>query len=376
MVTSSVRRLFSTRNVIIVSEHKIDHHQVSGRTQILVGALVIGFFSFVSYMSGSYMAAQSLLDDKEKKLQQVSTDKNRIDEEFTLLRRDLSKLRDNGQELKEYGRILDTHQAKKEAAAGTIATSTQDSPMMARIDYLERRIAEISGENEQLISAIRERTGNKLDFYEDLISSTGINLESLEQQVSKTHKDKVADSAKTVKASANPENQGGPYVPSKDFSEQDKQLLGNIDRLMVLRNILDVLPTEKPVRGAKEMSPFGIRQDPFTGHPAMHTGLDLAAPSGARITAANNGIVTKADAFSSYGNAVDIDHGYGISTRYGHLSQILVTEGQRVRKGQVIGIQGSTGRSTGEHLHFEVRYNDRPLNPANFLKAGEYVSKE
>jgi murein DD-endopeptidase MepM/ murein hydrolase activator NlpD len=383
MLASSVKRLFSTRNVIIVSEHKIGHHQVSGKTQFLVGFLIIGFFSFVSYMSGSYMAAQSLLDDKEKKLQQVSTDKNRIDEEFTLFRRDLSKLRETGKELKQYSQIMLDQHLKADAGSSSSLIAQHalvndgDSPMLSRINYLENRIAEISGENEQLIAAIREKTNDKLDFYEDLISSTGLAVEPLEKQAMLKLKGKIASQDK-LQQSKKTQNQGGPFIPfdASGFSDEDKLLLGNIDRLLVLRDIIETMPTRRPIDNAKLMSPFGVRSDPFSGEAAMHTGLDLSGPDGARITAANSGRVMKSEMMGAYGNMIDIDHGYGISTRYGHLSKILVKEGQRVQKGQIIGVQGSTGRSTGAHLHYEVRLNDRPLNPAKFLKAGEYVSKE
>jgi murein DD-endopeptidase MepM/ murein hydrolase activator NlpD len=91
---------------------------------------------------------------------------------------------------------------------------------------------------------------------------------------------------------------------------------------------------------------------------------------GTKIHAATDGLVTFTGWKGAYGNTIDLEHGFGFGTRYGHLSKILVKQGQAVKKGQVIAIQGSTGRSTGLHLHYEVRYNDKPVNPKNFLKAG------
>ncbi len=372
-VISLSKKLFSTRSIIVVSEHKIGHHQVSGKLQLLIAASVIGFFSTISYMSGSYMAAQKQLGEKERMLQQVSEDKNRVDEEFALLKRDLAKLSKDGKQLSEYSQfIMNTHFGDQDASsvinAETIVNSGQDSPMLSRISFLEKQLEETQTENEKLIAAIRERTDDKLEYFEDIIDTTGLDISHLEKRFS-------TERAKTDKKL--PEGQGGPFIAfdAAAFDKEEKELIGDIDRLMLLRDIVQTLPTSKPVRNAKLMSPFGMRSDPFNGRPAMHTGLDLSAPDGASIYATNAGRITFTGWKGAYGNTVDVDHGLGISTRYGHLSQILVKEGDRVRKGQVIGIQGSTGRSTGSHLHYEVRYNDRPLNPAKFLKAGEYVSQ-
>jgi murein DD-endopeptidase MepM/ murein hydrolase activator NlpD len=375
---SSLKKLFSTRSVIIVSEHKIGHHQVSGKSQLLIAATVIGFFSCISYMSGSYMAAQSQLSEKDKMLQQANEDKNRIDEEFALLKRDLAKFSKNGKQLSEYSQfIMNSHFGEAESGdaiinAHSLMSSGEDSPMLSRISFLEKQIEEIQSENDQLIAAIRERTDNKLEYFEDIIDTTGLNISSLEKQASNLRDKSKSENEKSV------ENQGGPFIAfdAATFDKEEKELIGDIDRLMLLRDIVQTLPTSNPIKNAQLMSGFGVRSDPFNGHAAMHTGLDLSGPSGSSIYAANTGRIIAAEWKSAYGNTVDIDHGLGITTRYGHLSQILVKEGDRVRKGQIIGIQGSTGRSTGPHLHYEVRYNDRPLNPAKFLKAGEYVSQK
>ena len=117
-------------------------------------------------------------------------------------------------------------------------------------------------------------------------------------------------------------------------------------------------------------SPFGVRTDPFLGRPAMHTGIDLRGDIGEPAHATAAGKVTIAGWDGGYGNMVEIDHGNGLATRYGHLSEIDVKVGQIVRIGQVIGKIGSTGRSTGPHLHYETRINGEPVDPQKFLRAG------
>jgi len=115
-------------------------------------------------------------------------------------------------------------------------------------------------------------------------------------------------------------------------------------------------------------SPFGMRPNPFGGGAEFHQGLDIAAPMGTTVTAAASGVVLSAGWYGGYGNYILIDHGGGMSTGYGHLSQIFVSSGQQVQKGQAIGAVGSTGMSTGPHLHFEVRIGGKPTDPAAYLR--------
>lgn len=132
------------------------------------------------------------------------------------------------------------------------------------------------------------------------------------------------------------------------------------------------IPSVQPVAKMDYTSSFGIRSDPFRGSAAMHSGVDIRGPVGTPIYATADGLVAEANRRGGYGNLVELDHGKGIATRYGHLSRILVSGGQRVKRGQVIGLMGSTGRSTGSHLHYEVRMDGRAVNPVPFLTSADY----
>jgi murein DD-endopeptidase MepM/ murein hydrolase activator NlpD len=114
-------------------------------------------------------------------------------------------------------------------------------------------------------------------------------------------------------------------------------------------------------------SRYGNRRDPFTGTPDFHTGLDISADSGEPVRATADGTVTTARLSGNYGNLVTLDHGFGIGTRYGHLLRFAVGEGQRVRRGDIVGYVGSTGRSTSPHVHYEITFNGRPANPLRLL---------
>ena len=127
------------------------------------------------------------------------------------------------------------------------------------------------------------------------------------------------------------------------------------------------VPSTWPVRG-RVTAGFGQRMDPLSGEGAFHAGLDVSAPYGSAVEASADGIVFHAGPDAGYGNAVLIDHGYGIHTKYGHLSRVAVVVGQDVKRGQMIGSVGATGRTTGPHLHYEVRINETPVNPSRYLR--------
>jgi murein DD-endopeptidase MepM/ murein hydrolase activator NlpD len=126
------------------------------------------------------------------------------------------------------------------------------------------------------------------------------------------------------------------------------------------------VPSLWPVRG-QITAGFGQRMDPFSGEGAFHAGVDISVPFGTRVQAAADGIVLEAGPESGYGNEILIDHGFGLTTKYGHLSRIFVVVGQELKRGQEIGCVGMTGKTTGPHLHYEVLVHDTPVNPAKYL---------
>ena len=174
---------------------------------------------------------------------------------------------------------------------------------------------------------------------------------------------------------------GGPFIPA----EIDPHALARdpaLSRVMHdvatakrLEALLSFVPLRMPLSGDPELtSPFGYRPDPFLGRLMLHPGVDLAEPYGAEIHAAAAGRVTHAGPAGGYGIMVEIDHGNGLATRYAHMSEALVEEGQEVSKGAVLGRLGSTGRSTGPHLHYEVRVDGEPVDPERFLRAGAQMA--
>jgi murein DD-endopeptidase MepM/ murein hydrolase activator NlpD len=166
---------------------------------------------------------------------------------------------------------------------------------------------------------------------------------------------------------------GGPF--ERAGNPTFKALFNSWKKLDQLQDGVIAIPSDKPIKSNVAFtSGFGVRSDPFRGGAAMHPGIDLAGSVGTPIHATADGTVIRAGWNSGgYGNLVEVDHGRGITTRYGHLSAILVHPGDRVTRGQIVGRMGSTGRSTGSHLHYEVRIDGRAVNPIPFMKSTDYV---
>lgn len=194
---------------------------------------------------------------------------------------------------------------------------------------------------------------------------------------------------KPKKAAADKSGQGGPYLPialtTDELQREIDRLAEDVERraddLSVLESRLlekrvrdRLLPTTLPVKEAVFGSPFGVRQDPITGARAMHEGIDFRASTGTPVGAAAAGVVLVATYHPEYGNMIDLDHGDGLISRYAHLASIDAAPGKMVRRGETIGTLGNSGRSTGPHLHFEVRMWGLAQNPANFLKKADSVA--
>jgi murein DD-endopeptidase MepM/ murein hydrolase activator NlpD len=227
--------------------------------------------------------------------------------------------------------------------------------LQTSLDQVERRqMAALSSVEDSMESRVRRMRG--------VFTDLGLDMSQLE--------------AATPRSGV-----GGPFVPLKlaaDAGPFERQLNRiNATRAQVerLNRTLALVPYRKPVVGEVEFtSGFGVRSDPFLGRPAMHTGLDFRAATGDPVRATANGKVASSGWTGGYGRMVEIDHGNGLSTRYGHLSEIHVKVGDVIKIGQVIGAVGSTGRSTGPHLHYETRIDGDAVDPQKFLRAGVRLS--
>ncbi len=248
------------------------------------------------------------------------------------------------------------------------ASLDRDRAAAERDAALAERDAAIAADREMLLD-LHARTSRTIAEIESILAATGANT------------------GRVIRASFSQDKtrpRGGPFVPWSDRAVRDgssdsahrlASLTWGVERLGVLRDLLAHLPLASPVAHLEIFDGFGFRHDPFTGRGAPHEGVDLRATAATPVMATAEGTVAFAGWHSDYGNMVEIDHGYGITTRYAHLSKILVKAGMPIDLHQQLGFAGATGRVTALHLHYEVRVDGRARNPVNFLKAGTHVRK-
>jgi len=376
-------RMLRSRKIIVVSDNAVDYYPLNRTIQVIGIVGVLGVVSWISYATGGLMAVEAQIAEKDRAIQTVSMENEKIESEFALLKRDLVRVqKEEGKtELSEYAQfVLEQYETDAMAGVRNFAyggTSDSGNNMMfERMSFLEKRVKQLKSEKTELVTEVQKRTKNKIKELRKLINMTGLDNRRLERQQIAKIKNYKKNEQKIASDAVGPslENPtGGPYVPtdSLEFNKKKEKALDAIDEMMMLDGVLQKLPIGMPMRGARTTSGFGYRVDPINRRAARHTGQDFAGAYGSKIYATSSGKVTYAKRKGAYGNTIELTHGFGLLTRYAHLSGIKVKEGQWVSKGQVIGIQGSTGRSTGHHLHYEVRLNNTPLNPKKFLKAGQ-----
>jgi murein DD-endopeptidase MepM/ murein hydrolase activator NlpD len=227
-------------------------------------------------------------------------------------------------------------------------------------------LKDIEQDQKHRIQSLTAGASQATDAIVNIVARTGIKVVDDEPQ---------AAAASTVEDEA---AVGGPFVEPETAEAFDNSLVAldtALARLEHVRNQARKLPFNNPSPASDVTSRFGNRLDPFLGRLALHAGIDFRAPSGTRIVATAPGTVITASKNGGYGNMVEIDHGNGITTRYAHLSTILVNVGDTISTGEAIGRSGSTGRSTGPHLHYEVRLNGEAVDPMRFLNAGIRLSR-
>ncbi len=269
---------------------------------------------------------------------------------------------------------------REDAMDGTLATFTRTiSGVIAardeattRAGELDGRIAALEGEigdwqerHEALLAEIEEATGSSIEALGDVFVNADVDIEDILRQTKRDYS-----------------GRGGPFEPLFDGrrsaadpidGERVAALMNDLERIGLMRVAIDRLPFGAPTEGARLTSGFGPRRDPIRRRGAMHEGVDLAAPPGTPIFSTAEGVVVFSGRQRGYGNIVKIRHAFGFETVYAHLSKSWVQVGQRVQRGSRIADMGSTGRSTGSHLHYEVRIDGQPIDPGKFMGAARHV---
>lgn len=220
---------------------------------------------------------------------------------------------------------------------------------------INRSLRSIEEEQMSKVESLADNTYETADAIGDALGAAGFKVGGLERS-----------------------DVGGPLIPLDGpamFDSKVKELDDALAKLNSLKQAIRQLPIANPANDWVVTSSFGGRKDPFLGSSAFHSGMDFRAPAGAPIKVAGAGVVIKAEWSGGYGRLVEVDHGGGYTTRYAHMSKILVSEGDTLKIGDVVGEVGSSGRSTGPHLHYEVRKNGASVDPQRFIKAGKQVDR-
>ena len=315
-----------------------------------------------------------LVSSKRQYETELVSSKRRQDEIAAIKGKLKAKLKD----IEHRMRSLNTHNFKLKGNLSSISGSlesalTERNSALMLNERLNERTSELSKNLENLqnseknvIARLTLTTVDEIGVLEKFISRTGIQPKQLI----------------TGKKRTSTLGQGGPFLEVRQgnepgaFLKSSIDILGaRLDRLSKLKRLVGVIPFSPPLEHFSISSHFGKRRDPINKRWAMHYGLDLTGFKKANVYATSPGKVVKSGHKGKYGKFIEIDHGGGFKTRYGHLYKTLVKRGQEVSFRQKIGLLGNSGRSTGSHLHYEVTHNGKQKNPWRFIKAGKYVYK-
>ncbi len=239
-----------------------------------------------------------------------------------------------------------------------------------RIARMEDMVRDLRTDQRDVVLRMESQAVDRIERIETILASTGLDLDAYMAAFAGDQLNGVGGPGIDIEDLE-------PYLQededTADFSRYLVRASNHLDELAVLQAAINNLPLLRPTDIFRMTDGFGMRRDPFNRRLRMHHGLDFAGPTGTPVMATAAGRISRAGTMSGYGRVIEIDHGNGISTRYAHLRRINVSVGEEVSVRQVIGQLGNTGRSTGPHVHYEVRFNGEPLDPLPFLEAGRHV---
>lgn len=420
----ALRRAFPERHVMIRTDNGgFQSWTLGSLSQALSAACAVLLLGVFTYGVATAVWVDALIEAKNAEVRQAEDNYKQLLAEVALYRDQVAAvtrdLEDNHAVLARY---MDSADPKAETPATPGGASAGGDPLaeagrardalLAQLATMEEGMAELS-EAHQLLSqfddfelemrkmvlqrdlaldenkALADRVGE----LEDLVIEMETAQAALLEHFGSVAQTRIADLESTLtdvglnverlleQAIAKMDGQGGPFVPASlpmldraAFKDTVISLNNHVGRLGVLKELTDRLPLTRPVvSGYRVSSSFGVRQDPINGRLARHEGIDYAAARGTPVVAPAAGKVVYVGWRRGYGRTIEISHGLGLTTRYAHLSAATVAVGQSVTRGEQIGRIGNTGRSTGAHLHYEIRVNGHPRNPARFIEAGKHV---
>lgn len=385
-------KLFSEKEFIIRSNGRMKVFKLSSKLQwcVFVCMLVVGLWTGYSYQM--YSLSDKIISYQERKLDETRDAYVDLMSDFVTVHKNITGLVENIGNASEDADNIDEYLKKAQVIEEKI------KKISAREDWIdEKEVDEKHALRNALLHrdvAIEEKKllEEKIKHLEEIITSLqSFELDILQKMETLSGKevDKIKTSITTVNnelkkrgkyfnplANSKKDNKGGIYLPdniainnNEALSNQVSKTFKIVDDNIYYNEIMKKVPLGKPVWSYWVSSHFGKRNDPFNSKRATHKGIDLASNKGNKVRTMAEGTVTKSGWSTGYGKVVEIDHGNGFKTKYAHLNAIYVKKGSKVEVNQAIGEVGSTGRSTGPHLHYEILYEGIPMNPMVFMKA-------
>jgi murein DD-endopeptidase MepM/ murein hydrolase activator NlpD len=308
------------------------------------------------------------LRESNGRIRALTTERDALSDELGVLTDRFAK--HDARESELLGRIAMLSAQSDQVRAAHENLLDERESLVGRADTAETRLGQLQRAQTVLFARLRERTELTVASIEQTLATTGLDVDQL-----------IARVAKDTPGS------GGPFVPAAPTRDGHDGVLQvastspvalfdfHMTRWEAMQRLLEAMPLTPPLDHFWVSSKFGKRKDPVNGRVALHAGIDLSAQPGTRVMSTSPGRVTFAGWKGNYGRFIEIDHGYGLKTRYAHLRRIDVEVGQEVGHREVIGLLGNSGRSTGPHVHYEIVLDGKPQDPMNFLKAGRHVFK-
>lgn len=381
-------KYFPERQLFLRSEGRVRFVTFGSKTQMVMASVVLSAVAWGATTTVAYITRDAMLQEKDQKIADISNQYQTLSGDFTILEKEIEK---RAKELEQRQKLL-------EDLVGVDKKSPDAQAVPASVTVPVKKKADKTGANDKTSQIDDANAAGNQKRRETLIARLN-HLEDRQRLAAKTmianidkdfnHVDTVLAKTKvTVKdllqnGQKNYTAMGGPFIPEKTMEilkgTKDEVLFDTLVQKYIKADILDdtlnSLPIGRPAEDYYISSKFGRRIDPFRKTWATHKALDMAAWPGTKILASAEGTIVKARYHSAYGRMIEIDHGNGFRTRYGHMRKLRVKKGQRVDAGQHIGDMGKTGRATSSHLHYEVWFNGVVRDPLPYLKAAKHVQK-
>lgn len=385
-LSEKAERYFPDRQLYFRAHGDVSFVTISKKIQIFCTAIFLCFVLWFAVTSYNYVYINEILGEKDVEVETANRNYEELENQYSELKNDILKSANALEQRQQYiQQVLDEDETLNEPAenfeiddTGIIDDSSfvdgendKEARNLIRDESLDKIYVDLKRIEMQQNATIKSISGGvdaKLAFLTETLDKTGLSGDKILE---------LADDLPSLTKA-----QGGPFIGLENGINEDAIDSSSFDELYIKRSSLEdlemaieYLPIITPPEKHYVSSKFGMRRDPITKKWANHKGIDMAGWHKTPINAGGDGVVLRAGRNGSFGLFIEIDHGNGFRSRYGHLSQVKVGRGDKVEANQLIGLMGSTGRSVSTHLHYEIWFNGKPIDPLKVLKAANDVQK-